>query len=149
MAAGIACLGDGPPQIDREEHLEKAATNQEERMNQSKKDAGALPAAQAVSLASLVNYQDGAIVSRTLTQTSGGTLTLFAFDAGQALSEHTAPFDAFVQVLDGRVELVIGGKRVEATAGEAALMPANVPHAVNAIARFKMLLTMVRELPGK
>ncbi len=110
-----------------------------------KAESGALPAGEAVELRDLVAYQDGAIVSRTLAKKNGGTVTLFAFDRGQALSEHTAPFDALVQVLDGEVELVIGGTPVPARAGQAVLMPANVPHAVNAVQRFKMLLVMVRE----
>ncbi|MCU0225773.1 MAG: cupin domain-containing protein [Acidobacteria bacterium] len=92
----------------------------------------------------LVDYQEGGIVSRTLYKEASGTLTLFAFDAGQQLSEHTAPFDAFVQVLDGAVELTIGGERVSAKAGELVLMPAGVPHAVTARERFKMLLIMFR-----
>ena len=71
-------------------------------------------------------------------------MTLFSFDAGQELSEHSAPFDAFVQVLDGRVELVIGGKSVPASAGETVLMPANVPHGLKAVERFKMLLLMLK-----
>lgn len=108
--------------------------------------SGGLPESEAVDLATLVAYQDGSIVSRTLVQKNGGTLTLFAFDAGQALSEHAAPFDAIVQVLDGEVELVIGGKSVPARAGQTVLMPANVPHAVNATQRFKMLLTMIRQV---
>jgi quercetin dioxygenase-like cupin family protein len=83
-------------------------------------------------------------VSRTLARAPGGSLTLFAFDAGQELSEHTAPFDAFVTVLDGKVELTIGGERVAAAAGETVLMPAGVPHAVRADGPFKMLLAMVR-----
>ena len=107
-----------------------------------------LPPAEPVELAELVAYQKGGVVSRTLVKKNGGTVTVFAFDQGQALSEHTAPFDAIVQVLDGEVELVIGGKQVPARAGQTVLMPANVPHAVNAITRFKMLLIMVRE-PGK
>jgi quercetin dioxygenase-like cupin family protein len=86
----------------------------------------------------------GGIVSRTLYKEAPGTLTLFAFDAGQQLSEHTAPFDAFVQVLDGAVELTIGGEKVPAKAGELVLMPAGVPHAVTARERFKMLLIMFR-----
>lgn len=102
--------------------------------------------AEAVDLADLVTYQEGSIVSRTLVKTSGGTVTLFAFERGQALSEHTAPFDALVQVLDGEAELTIGGKSVLAGAGRIVLMPANIPHAVNAVRRFKMLLTMVREV---
>ncbi len=115
-------------------------------MNQRSALAPGMPAAETTSLADLANYQEGAIVSRTLVKANGGTVTLFAFDQGQALSEHTAPFDALVQVLDGEVELVIGGKSVVAAAGNAVLMPANVPHAVNAHRRFKMLLTMVREV---
>jgi quercetin dioxygenase-like cupin family protein len=90
-------------------------------------------------------HQPGAIVSRTLAKARGGSVTLFAFDAGQELSEHTAPFDAFVQVLDGEVELTIGGERVVARAGETVRMPTGIPHAVRALAPFKMLLTMVRE----
>lgn len=104
-----------------------------------------LPAAEPVVLADLVSYQDGSIVSRTLAKRAGGTVTLFAFDKGQSLSEHTAPFDALVQVLDGEAELVIGGKPVVAAAGQAVVMPADVPHAVNAPRRFKMLLVMVRD----
>ncbi len=105
-----------------------------------------MPPAAALDLKELVDYQQGSVVSRTLAKTKGGTVTLFAFDAGQALSEHTAPFDAIVQVLDGEVELSIGGEKVPAVAGEAVLMPAGIPHAVNATARFKMLLVMVREV---
>ena len=103
-----------------------------------------VPSAQAVKLAALVEYSQGSIVSRTIVENSAGTVTLFAFDAGQSLSEHSAPFDALVQVLDGRVELTIGGNRVLASAGDLVLMPANVPHAVSASERFKMLLTMLR-----
>jgi len=107
-----------------------------------------LPPGQPVELANLVAYQDGGVVSRTLVKKNGGTVTVFAFDQGQALSEHTAPFDAIVQVLDGDVELVIGGKKVPAKAGQTVLMPAGIPHAVNAITKFKMLLIMVREPAG-
>jgi quercetin dioxygenase-like cupin family protein len=110
-------------------------------------DAG-LPPATPVEIAGLVAYQDGAIVSRTLAKRGGGTVTLFAFDAGQALSEHTAPFDAIAQILDGEAELVIGGTKVPARAGQAVLMPAQVPHAVLAPRRFKMLLVMLRESGG-
>jgi len=85
------------------------------------------------------------VVSRTLANNSAGTLTVFAFDEGQALSEHSAPFDAYVQVLDGAVELTIGGEAVRAVAGETVLMPADVPHAVRAIEPFKMLLIMLRD----
>ena len=92
-----------------------------------------------------VAYQPGAVVSRTIAKARGGSVTLFAFDARQELSEHTAPFDAFVQVLDGTVELTIGGEKVVARAGQTVRMPAAIPHAVRAVERFKMLLTMVRE----
>lgn len=104
-----------------------------------------LPPGEPVLLGRELDYVPGAVVSRTLAKSRGGSLTLFAFDAGQELSEHTAPFDAFVQVLDGAVELVIGGEKVVASAGETVRMPAGVPHAVRAIERFKMLLSMVRE----
>jgi quercetin dioxygenase-like cupin family protein len=102
------------------------------------------PVGEAFALAEQVKYGDGAVVSRTLIKRPTGTLTLFAFDAGQELSEHTAPFDAVVQVLDGEAELMIGGKQVVTKAGQTAIMPANLPHAVKAKTRFKMLLTMIR-----
>jgi quercetin dioxygenase-like cupin family protein len=104
-----------------------------------------LPPAKAVALDRELEVVAGSIVSRTLARARGGSLTLFAFDAGQELSEHTAPFDAFVQVLDGAVELTIGGERVVARRGETVRMPAGIPHAVRAIEPFKMLLSMVRE----
>jgi quercetin dioxygenase-like cupin family protein len=107
-------------------------------------DSAALPPAHPVRLAEAIDYAPGSVVSRAFARARGGSLTLFAFDAGEELSEHTAPFDAFVQVLDGEVELVIGGERVVARSGETVLMPAGVPHSVHARARFKMLLSMVR-----
>ncbi len=107
-------------------------------------DPAGLPPATAVRLDTELEYVSGSIVSRTIARNKGGSLTLFAFDAGQDLSEHTAPFDALVQVLDGSVELTIGGTPVVARAGETVLMPAGVPHAVHAPERFKMLLSMVR-----
>jgi len=113
-------------------------------MTSDKKDSGSLSPAVTHRLEKLVEYAEGSVVSRTLLKTGTGTVTLFAFDAGQNLSEHSTPFDAFVQVLDGEVELVIGGKSVMTKAGETVIMPANVPHAVNAVTRFKMLLTMIR-----
>ena len=103
-----------------------------------------LPPAEPMALAEAVQYAPGSVVSRTLLKTDTGTLTLFAFDAGQGLSEHTAPFNATVQVLDGTATLMIGGKTVTVRTGELALMPANVPHAVQHAGRFKMLLTMFR-----
>jgi quercetin dioxygenase-like cupin family protein len=104
-----------------------------------------LPPARPVVLSLELEYVPGSIVSRTIAKSRGGSLTLFAFDAGEELSEHTAPFDAFVQVLDGATELTIGGERVVARAGETVRMPAGIPHAVRAVERFKMLLSMVRE----
>ena len=103
-----------------------------------------LPTGEPIELTALVEYADGAIVSRTLAENDAGNLTLFAFDANQSLSEHSAPYDAVVQILDGRAELVIGGRTVEVGAGELVIMPANVPHSVRAPQRFKMLLTMLR-----
>ena len=103
-----------------------------------------IPSDAAMPLLDAVQYADGAIVSRTLLENAAGTITLFAFDAGQALSEHSAPFVAVVQILDGEAELRIGGQRVRAGAGSLVRMPADVPHAVTARRRFKMLLTMLR-----
>src|SRR5512144_2505113 len=92
----------------------------------------------------LAGYQEGAVVSRTLLKRGGGTITLFAFDEGQSLSEHTAPLDAVAHVLEGEADITIAGTPVEVSAGEFVLMPANQPHAVHARTRFKMLLTMIR-----
>ncbi len=103
------------------------------------------PKAQLLTLAELASYQEGAVVSRQIVKTDGGNVTLFAFDAGQELSEHTAPFDALVQVLDGQAEITISGKPFNLTAGQSILMPANQPHALKAPTAFKMLLTMIRE----
>ena len=103
-----------------------------------------LPPAEPVRLEALVDYAEGSVVSRTLTKSKAGTLTVFAFDQGQELSEHSAPFDADVLVLDGEVELTIDGKPVRATAGQTVRMPAGIPHAVRALSRFKMLLVMIR-----
>ncbi len=111
----------------------------------TEKKAGQLPGAEATRLADLVTVSTDAIVSRTLRKSPAGTLTVFAFDTGQELSEHSAPFDAYVQVLEGKVELTIGGESVPATAGDIVLMPADVPHAVRAVEPFKMLLTMIRD----
>ena len=100
--------------------------------------------AQALTLADLVQYQPGAVVSRTLIDKKIGTLTLFAFDEGQGLSEHTAPFDAFVQVVDGAADITIAGQDHRVVAGQMIIMPANSPHALCAVGRFKMLLVMIR-----
>jgi quercetin dioxygenase-like cupin family protein len=96
------------------------------------------------ALLDLVGYQEGAVVSKTLVDKKTGTVTLFAFAQGQGLSEHTAPFDALVQVLDGEVEISISGKAFQLEPGEIILMPANEPHALKAVSRFKMMLTMIR-----
>jgi quercetin dioxygenase-like cupin family protein len=104
-----------------------------------------LPASEAVALQTMVAYQDGAVVSREIFTRKTGTVTAFAFDTGQGLSEHTAPFDALVQVLDGAAEITIGGAPHRVAQGELFLMPANVPHALKAVERFKMLLVMIRE----
>ncbi len=100
--------------------------------------------AKPIALADAIDYADGSIVSKTLLDKKAGTLTLFAFDAGQKLSEHSSPYDATVQILEGEAGLTIGGKAVAARAGELVIMPANVPHAVMAEQRFKMLLIMIR-----
>jgi len=100
--------------------------------------------ASVADLKGLVVVQDGAIVSRTLVERPGGTVTLFAFDAGQALSEHTAPFDALAQVLDGQMEITVGGAAIDVPAGSAVVMPANEPHSVTAVEASRMLLVMIR-----
>ena len=100
--------------------------------------------AEANRVLGLANYQEGSVVSRILVHRSTGSVTLFAFDEGQELSEHTAPFDALVNVLEGKAEIVIAGKPFQLGAGEVILMPANRPHALRAISRFKMLLIMIR-----
>lgn len=103
-----------------------------------------MPSAEVVRLIDLVTYQEGAVVSRTLVNRPTGTVTLFAFDAGQGLSEHTAPFDATAHLLEGEAEIVVSGKPLPTKAGEAVLMPAHQPHSLKALTRFKMLLTMIR-----
>jgi quercetin dioxygenase-like cupin family protein len=99
---------------------------------------------QATRLIDLADYQEGSIVSRTIIEKKTGTITFFAFDKGQGLSEHTAPFDALVYLLDGEAEVVISGKPFRLKEGEMLIMPANDPHALRAITRFKMILTMIR-----
>jgi quercetin dioxygenase-like cupin family protein len=114
-------------------------------MNSEKPPAKSeIPVAQAVGLLELVSYQEGSVVSRVLISRDTGNITLFAFDEGQGLSEHTAPFDALVQVLEGEVEISIDRKPLRAKVGDLVLMPAHRPHALKAITSFKMLLTMIR-----
>jgi quercetin dioxygenase-like cupin family protein len=96
------------------------------------------------SMGELVNYQEGAVVSRTLIKRQTGTVTLFAFDKGQGLSEHTAPFDALVYIIDGSAEITIAGQAHQLKAGETILMPADKPHALQAVEQFKMLLVMIK-----
>ena len=100
--------------------------------------------AKVLNVLDLVNYQAGSVVSRVIVKQKTGNVTLFAFDAGQELSEHTAPFDALVNVVDGEAEITISGTPMRVHAGEMVLMPANQPHALKAIRRFKMMLTMIR-----
>ena len=96
-------------------------------------------------LINLVDYQDGSIVSKTLIDRKSGSITLFAFDKDQKLSEHTAPYDALVYVFDGKCEITIGGTAHQLESGDLIIMPANVPHAVKALTKFKMLLVMIKE----
>jgi quercetin dioxygenase-like cupin family protein len=100
--------------------------------------------AQVSNLSSLINYQKGSVVSRTLIDKKTGTVTLFAFDINQGLSEHMAPYDAMVYVLDGEVEVTISGNPITLKHGEITIMPANKPHALAAKTKFKMLLTMIK-----
>jgi quercetin dioxygenase-like cupin family protein len=99
---------------------------------------------QAIGLAAGVEYATNSVVSKTILDKKTGTLTLFAFDQGQGLSEHTSPYDATVQVVEGAAELVVGGKPHRVSAGELFIMPASIPHSVRAVERFKMLLIMIR-----
>ncbi len=97
-----------------------------------------------IDFCSSVEYSPKGIVSKRVLQKSTGNVSLFAFDKGQALSEHTAPFDAMVQILEGKAEIIVDQKSYTLEAGQTIIMPANIPHAVNAVERFKMLLTMIK-----
>jgi len=103
-----------------------------------------MPASEVLRLSDLVSYQGGTVVSRTLVKHANGNITLFAFDAGQGLTEHTAAFDALVQILDGKAEITISDRTYRVDTSEAILLPANQPHALAALTPFKMLLTMIR-----
>jgi quercetin dioxygenase-like cupin family protein len=105
---------------------------------------GTVGLAQVFKLANLVDYQEGSVVSRTLIDRKAGTVTLFAFGEGQGLSEHTAPFDAMVCILDGEADITISGKVFHLRADEMIITPANKPHALKAVKQFKMMLVMVR-----
>ena len=98
----------------------------------------------ALTLSDLVTYADGAVVSKTLIDKNVGTVTIFSFGAGQGLSEHTVPYDAFVQIVDGEAEVTINGEPHTVTAGQMIIMPANIPHELKAVKAFKMLLVMIR-----
>ena len=106
-----------------------------------------IPPAEALSLQSLITPTEAGIASRVLARSSGGNVTLFAFDAGQGLTEHTTPYDALALVLGGSLTLTIGGVPVHAATGSIVRLPANVPHAVDAPERARMLLIMLREVP--
>jgi quercetin dioxygenase-like cupin family protein len=103
------------------------------------------PPSQVLDMAGLIEYQEGSVVSRTAIDKKAGTVTVFAFAEGQGLSEHTAPFDAMVHVLDGEVEITISGTPMNLKQGQMVIMPANEPHALRAVTAFKMVLTMIRE----
>lgn len=110
----------------------------------SDQNQSVVTAGEVKQLSDLLQFQDGAIVSRVLLKNKGGTVTLFAFAAGEGLSEHTAPFDALVVVTDGEAEVQIAGENFLVSAGETITLPANLPHAVKAVGNFKMLLIMIR-----
>ena len=100
--------------------------------------------AKPFNIINLIEYQENSVVSREIIKKETGTVTIFAFDKGEGLSEHTAPFDAMVQIIDGTAEIVISGNKNIVQSGEMIIMPGNVPHALNAVERFKMVLTMIR-----
>ncbi|MEP7367682.1 MAG: cupin domain-containing protein [Acidobacteriota bacterium] len=112
--------------------------------SQPGQNKGEMPVAEVVRLADLVNYQEGSVISRTIVKRGTGTVTLFAFDDDQGLSEHTAAFDAVAHLLEGEAEITVSGKPMRPKAGDAVFLPANEPHSVKALGRFKMLLTMIR-----
>jgi len=115
-------------------------------MNEPLKSEGVVKVSvsEALRLNRLIDYQDGSVVSREILKSEAGTITVFAFDRDQGLSEHTAPFDAMVQILEGEACITIGGEMIEVACGETIIMPANVPHALQADVRFKMLLVMIK-----
>jgi quercetin dioxygenase-like cupin family protein len=113
-------------------------------MGSFKKQAGKDLKSKAFDVSALLDYQNNAIVSREIIKKDAGTVTLFAFDKGQGLSEHTAPFDALVYIVDGAAEVVISGKSHKLKTGEMIIVPAHKPHALKAITTFKMLLVMVK-----
>ncbi len=112
--------------------------------NCSKSNCPSLHKTEVFTPADQVAYAEGAVVSRTIIENGGGTVTLFSFDADQGLSEHAAPFDAMVCILDGEVRITIGGRPYHLKTGESIIMPANVPHALEAVTAFKMMLVMLK-----
>ena len=106
--------------------------------------ASDIAGAEALPLLGLVNFQEGSVVSRVVLKREKGNVTIFAFDKGQGLSEHTSPFDALVQAVEGEAEITVAGKPIAVKTGEVVLLPAEKPHAVKATTRFKMVLTMIR-----
>jgi quercetin dioxygenase-like cupin family protein len=103
------------------------------------------PLGKPLPMSSFIQYADHAVVSKQLIKQKTGTVSLFAFDKGQSLSEHTAPFEAFVEIVDGAAEIIINHQSYSIKTGEFIILPANVPHAVNAVERFKMVITMIKE----
>ncbi len=130
-------------QVGDDNQTDVGGVSRQEESSKAKAKGEILPA-EVVRVVDLVSYQEGSVVSRILLRRDTGNVTLFAFSDGQELSEHTAPFDALVEVLEGEVEIVIAGKPFQLGAGESILMPANQTHALRAITRFKMLLIMIR-----
>lgn len=102
------------------------------------------PKADVLNMTDMIDYSTGGVISKQVLKSEAGNITLFSFDKGQGLSEHAAPFDAFVQILDGEAEVKIDGKPLILTAGQSVIMPANIPHALHAVKQFKMLLTMIK-----
>ncbi len=115
----------------------KFLDNEVEKMSEEMK-------AKPLNIENLIDYQENSVVSREIIRKETGTVTIFAFDKGEGLSEHTAPFDAMVQVVDGTAEIIISDNKNVVEKGELIIMPGNVPHALNAVERFKMVLTMIR-----
>jgi len=134
--------GTAEPQPER---VAAEGTTGGKMSDDTKPSTAEIDASTAFALTSLIEVAPGAVVSRTIAKSKGGTITMFAFDTGEGLSEHSAPFDAFVQVVDGRLSLKIGGEPVVAEAGTIVRMPADVPHALHADAPTRMLLVMLRE----
>jgi quercetin dioxygenase-like cupin family protein len=118
--------------------------NEQIKENKMSLTGSEIAGAQALHLSGLVNYQEGSVVSRVILKRDKGNVTLFAFDEGQGLSEHTSPFDALVQVIEGDAEVTVAGMPIALKPGQIVLLPAEKPHAVKAVTRFKMALTMIR-----